>query len=117
MNRQEAEKIKDELLIAYGAGELNARIAYKESGQEWFNRTYPPEPEYIPFEWQDWKLFMGQPVRRKGKHFKDDIYQIEGFKPTCVLIFDGIGFDWKSFGYMFEEWEFSDGTPFGKSKK
>lgn len=69
-----------------------------------------PQPEYIPFTWEDRELFRGKWVRWK---FEDKEFTID-----CMcergLCFSGELFTWDR---LFKDLEFIDGTTFGKLKQ
>lgn len=77
-----------------------------------------PGTDPRPFNWLQFKDFLGQEIRRKGEKFKDEIWTVKGLSPSEVYIEtisddDFIG-QWKSYAYLFEEYEFIDGGVFGK---
>lgn len=77
------------------------------------------DPIFTLFARSDYVLFMDKKVRRKGDKFKDEIWYVTGIDfELCQVSIEiedcGINSSWKQFTTLFEEWEFEDGTPFGK---
>ncbi len=68
-----------------------------------------PQPEYVPFTWEDRELFRGKWVRWKfeNKEFTIDCIEERG------LCFSGELFTWDR---LFKDLEFIDGSVFGKLK-
>lgn len=100
-------------------------VYFTDDDMNKINLCYPehyrikPELEYIPFEYTD-NEFMHEKVRRKGDAFKNEIWIVVGYYKNEVIIlldWNNPSVEWKRFDSMFEEWEFSDGKPFGKLKK
>lgn len=69
-----------------------------------------PQPEYVPFTWEDRDLFRGKWVRWKfeNKEFTIDCIEERG------LCFSGELFTWDR---LFKGLEFIDGSVFGKLKQ
>lgn len=76
----------------------------------WSNTEYriKIQSEYVPFEFEDHKLFKDKWIRVKGC---TPLIRIKCFGPKGLLNDQD---NWTSYKEAFNELEFEDGTPFGK---
>lgn len=103
-------------IVAFAEGKtIQARI--KEDAWTWFDTPNPqfgdnvyefrikPEPKYIPFTFEDREELRGKWIRRKSINDEIVIYNLSKTRVN--------GFTWDQ---SLEEFEFLDGSPFGKLK-
>ena len=116
------EMTEDEIIEVLQAFKEGKEIQFLYNETEWKKAGCPawnfgmtryrikPQPEYVPFTWEDRELFRVKWVRWK---FEDKEFTID-----CMcergLCFSGELFTWDR---LFKDLEFIDGTTFGKLKQ
>jgi hypothetical protein len=78
-----------------------------------FSYRIKPELVYVPFEWEDWKEFMGKNVINKN----GDIWLIIGLSRDEIIIERDEDSKCFKFKDAFLKLNFLDGATFGKLKK
>ena len=120
MSREEALRYS-ELLKAYGEGKT---IQVKSKiGTKWLDTLEPrfeflyneyrikPEPKYIPFTFEDSKLFRDKWVYLKAQKTLTRIIHIQDDLIRSVTIGTG---EYFSYSELLRSFEFEDGSPCGK---
>lgn len=126
LTEEDFKTIKDELLPILRDNFVNTyRNIHFDIGEKSIVKIVEkekPEPTYRPFNDCDeliatWQKMMGYPAKANTmpliwvKHKKTkNVCCINGFK-KCDVFTLGIG--WYSYEYMFDEYTFLDGSPFG----
>lgn len=133
MNRERAKELLP-IIQAFAEGKKIEMALFDDDGalSEWSDVFYPtwsdnyiyrikPKPKYRPFKNADecWEeMQKHQPfgwIMGKSNHIRR-IIESTGSMFTCNGNNVLIGSTWESFAYMFEQYTFADGIPFGKEE-
>lgn len=133
MNRERAKELLP-IIQAFAEGKKVEMALFDGNGalSEWSDDFFPtwsdnyiyrikPEPKYRPFKdaeecWEE--MQKHQPfgwIMGKSNHIRR-IIESTGSMFTCNGNNVLIGSTWESFAYMFEQYTFADGIPFGKEE-